>query len=170
MCLPLLINCGSPGLCFRLDTPCFGGWAQMRWIESEEKYKITHQANYSACKWTNKCNSYMVLGTGPWLTSPRTFFSCNADLKDKGNFTIEREVETWLLRAVREESQINPLAKKVRLKTAFKGPLAFHETWCLTLHPGSASEWEVLVISLLCSGKRGLIEWLLPTALQITVV
>lgn len=31
----------------------------------------------------------------------------------------QREVEKWLLRAVREESQINTLAKKMSLTTAF---------------------------------------------------
>lgn len=51
----------------------------------------------------------------------------------------QREVEKWLLRTVREESQINPLAKKLRLTTAFKDPAALHETRCLTLHPGSAA-------------------------------
>lgn len=53
----------------------------------------------------------MVLGTGPELLSPHAYFFCNAGSKDKRNFVIEREVEKYLLRAVREEIQINPLAK-----------------------------------------------------------
>lgn len=112
----------------------------------------------------------MVFGTGPWHTLPRTFFFCNADSKDKGNFATEREVEKQLLRAAREESQINSLAKKLKLPTTFKGPSAFLETGCLTLRPGSAAGWEVPIIALLCGGKREHTEWFLPTALQVSVV
>lgn len=39
-----------------------------------------------------------------------------------------REVEKWLQIAVKVESQINPLAKKLRLTTVFKSPLALCET------------------------------------------
>ena len=68
-------------------------------------------------------------GFGYWTMTyvASYFFYCNADSKDKGNFTIEREAEKWLLRSVREESQIKPLAKKLRLTTAFKGLSALHE-------------------------------------------
>lgn len=67
-------------------------------------------------------------------------FFCNAASKDMRNLTIEREVEKWLLRPVREGSQIKPLAKKKWRLIAFKCPSALHESQCLTLQLGITAE------------------------------
>lgn len=56
--------------------------------------------------------------------------------KDRGHFMIE--VEKWPLRALRKE--INPVAKNLRLTTAFKGPSSLHGAQGLALQPGSAAE------------------------------